>query len=154
MKVFIGGSISIKKLSHPVLARLDKIMSKKYHILVGDAPGVDLQVQKYLAGKQYLHVQIFHIGKCRNNVANWPTCKIATNGLVGRKAYMQKDKEMAKLADCGLQVWDGRSTGTMLNILNLAKDNKYTLVWFKDRFFTGIYMANIIIEATSELGSE
>ena len=40
-KVFISGSISIKRLPKEALKSIGKIISKKFEILVGDAKGVD-----------------------------------------------------------------------------------------------------------------
>jgi len=144
-KVFIGGSISIRKLPKLVLDKLNNIINKQFDILIGDAPGVDTLVQQYLFENNYLNVTVFHIHYCRNNVGNWSTRKVPTNGLIGRKAYMQKDIVMANLADYGFQIWDGKSKGTWNNILNLYKQYKYCLIWCKNNLctFDGERLVNI-----------
>jgi len=37
---------------------------------------------------------------------------------------------MAQEAKCGVMLWDGRSRGTLHNILNLIRSDKKTLVYF------------------------
>ena len=44
-KVFISGSIAVKKLDNEVLSSLQKMMQNGLQILVGDAKGVDSQIQ-------------------------------------------------------------------------------------------------------------
>ena len=60
-KVFISGSISIKKLPKEVLKSIDKIISNHFEILVGDANGVDKLVQEYCLKKQYFDVTVYSI---------------------------------------------------------------------------------------------
>lgn len=52
--------------------------------------------------------------------------------------YSLKDFEMAREADYGFMIWDGKSKGTLNNILNLLKDNKKTLVYYSPdkKFYT------------------
>ncbi len=38
--------------------------------------------------------------------------------------YAAKDREMARVADAGLMIWDGKSPGTMLNVLRLVRAGK------------------------------
>ena len=56
--VFISGSINISKLPRSAIAKLDSIIEKGFSVLVGDAKGVDLQVQKYLLKKKYNKVKL------------------------------------------------------------------------------------------------
>ena len=44
-KVFISGSMRIKRLDNNVLARINNILEKHYDVIVGDAGGVDTSVQ-------------------------------------------------------------------------------------------------------------
>lgn len=48
MKVFVSGSKKIEYLNEEMKRILDKLISKKYDILIGDCIGVDLEVQEYL----------------------------------------------------------------------------------------------------------
>jgi hypothetical protein len=131
IKVFIGGSQSITKLPTTVAARIDKIVESDFTVLIGDAGGVDACVQKYLAEKAYANALVFCTGACRNNAGGWKTVVISANaGEKGFDFYALKDREMASEADYGLMVWDGKSKGTLNNVLNLLDENKSALVFF------------------------
>jgi hypothetical protein len=130
-KVFIGGSQSVRKLPASVVARIDNIVESDFTILVGDASGADTCVQKHLAEKGYANVLVFCTGACRNNAGGWKTMVISANaGERGFDFYALKDREMARDADYGFMVWDGRSKGTLNNVLNLLSENNSTLVFF------------------------
>ena len=47
MKVFVSGSKKIEYLNEEMKRILDKLISKKHDILIGDCIGVDLEVQEY-----------------------------------------------------------------------------------------------------------
>ncbi len=51
---------------------------------------------------------------------------------------MVKDATMAKSADYGFMLWDGKSPGTLNNIFNLVIDKKKTLIYYspEKKFFT------------------
>jgi predicted Rossmann fold nucleotide-binding protein DprA/Smf involved in DNA uptake len=61
-KIFIAGSISIKKLDESVTKRIDKMISQGYEIILGDADGIDKAVQNYLNIQGYNKVTIYHSG--------------------------------------------------------------------------------------------
>lgn len=131
IKVFIGGSQSIRKLPASVAAGIDKIMEGDFTVLIGDASGIDACVQKYLAEKAYANALVFCTGVCRNNAGGWKTIVgPATAGERGFDFYALKDWEMAREADYGFMVWDGKSKGTLNNVLNLLSENKSALVFF------------------------
>lgn len=128
-KVFIGGSRSITKLSASVVARIDRIIENNFQVLVGDASGVDLCVQKYLAERSYLDVFVYCTNICRNNLGNWKTMVVSARaGEKGFEFYALKDRVMAREADFGFMVWDGKSRGTLNNIMNLLAGRKKVLV--------------------------
>jgi hypothetical protein len=133
-KVFIGGSIKITRLNKDLERRIDNIIQKEYVIFIGDAPGADKAVQKYLFDKMYKNVRIFCMGnECRNNAGNWKTSNIIGEKSNSRKDYFYysiKDMEMAREADYGFMIWDGKSKGTLNNIINLLKLNKKILAYF------------------------
>jgi hypothetical protein len=139
-KVFIGGSIKLSKINNEVKQRIDNIINNGYTILIGDANGIDKSVQKYLFSKNYLNVLVFCSGdQCRNNIGNWKVTYVeANNELKGRHFYTFKDIQMAQETDFGMMIWDGRSTGTFNNIMNLIKFNKKILVYFSPKkvFYT------------------
>jgi hypothetical protein len=131
VKVFIGGSQSIRKLPASVAARIDNIVGGGFTVLIGDARGADTCVQKYLAEKAYANALVFCTGACRNNAGGWKTIVISANaGERSFDFYALKDREMASEADYGLMVWDGKSKGTLNNVLNLLDENKSALVFF------------------------
>jgi hypothetical protein len=127
MKVFISGSISIDKLPLSAIEKLDSIVQKNFCVLIGDAKGVDLQVQKYLCKKKYNNVIVYYVGeKSRHNIGKWKEKNICNDDNIkkGRELYTLKDIAMAKDADYGLMVWDGRSPGTLNNIKTMKAEQK------------------------------
>jgi hypothetical protein len=131
-KVFIGGSRKITRLNKDIKGRIDNIIQKEYTVLIGDANGVDKSVQKYLFDKGYKNVRVFCMGnECRNNIGNWETKHIVeTRNRKDYYYYSIKDLEMVKETDYGFMIWDGKSKGTLNNIINLLKENKRVLVYF------------------------
>jgi len=129
--IFVAGSRQISRLPAEVKARLDTMIEKGFQILVGDANGADKAVQRYLADKSYPNVLV-HCMKdhCRNNIGNWPTRQVAApRGAKGFDYYSLKDRAMAEAAEYGLMLWDGKSKGTINNILVLSKRNKPVVVY-------------------------
>jgi hypothetical protein len=140
MKVFFGGSRKLNRLHRAIRERADNIVAKGFEVLMGDANGADKAMQKYLADKGYKNVIVYCMsGTCRNNLGNWQTKVVASNRNKKDFDYFAaKDKEMSDQADYGFMLWDGRSKGTLNNIINLLHDNKYVLVYFSPskKFFT------------------
>jgi adenine-specific DNA-methyltransferase len=130
-KIFIGGSRHVSRLGAPVHSRLDTIIEKSLPVIVGDATGADKAVQQYLATRSYDSVEVFCSGTvCRNNVGSWKTRQIETDPRDrGFRFYATKDREMAREADFGFMVWDGKSTGTLLNVLRLLRQDKKVVVY-------------------------
>jgi hypothetical protein len=107
--IFISGSRSIAELSPPIRARIDNIVNKGFSILIGDASGADRTVQQYLANKGYPSVTVFCTGACRNNIGWWETkVSYAKAGQTGFEFYKLKDEVMARKADYGFMLWDGK----------------------------------------------
>jgi adenine-specific DNA-methyltransferase len=131
MKIFIGGSRAVSRLNAAIRERLDDVMKRRCTVLVGDASGGDRAVQQYLADRDYPHVIVYCMETCRNNVGRWQTRTVeAPPGASGFSHYSAKDSVMACDAGCGLMLWDGRSKGTLQNILKLIGAGKATLVYF------------------------
>jgi hypothetical protein len=129
--VFIGGSRAVSRLNPIIRGRLDDLISRGCMILVGDANGADKAVQQYLAGRGYQNVIVFCMESCRNNVGGWPTRKVEPQTDRRDFAYYAtKDIVMSQEAKCGVMLWDGKSRGTLHNILNLIRSGKKTLVYF------------------------
>ena len=124
--VFIGGSRRISYLPVAVRDRIDRIIETGLAVVVGDANGADKTAQKYLADARHERVTVYCSGdSCRNNIGGWKTCYVA---VTGRKKdfqfYAAKDRGMASAAEFGLMIWDGKSPGTVLNILRLVRASK------------------------------
>lgn len=140
MTIFIGGSINFKTLDNSIIKRLENIIEQKCHVAIGDADGADKAIQEFFLSRKYNDVEIFCAGNlCRNNLNNWPTHNVeVSTKITGRKFYMIKDLAMAKVCDYGFMLWNGKSPGTMNNILNIIEGNKKVLVFFSPttEFFT------------------
>lgn len=124
--VFIGGSRHVSRLPAQATERLQNIVDSGFPILVGDADGADKAVQKHLHAAGYARVTVFCTGDaCRNNVGGWTVSRIPPpKGAKGFQFYAAKDREMAAQADFGLMIWDGKSPGTVLNVLRLVRGGK------------------------------
>lgn len=129
--VFIGGSRAVAKLNAAVRERLDDLIQRGCHIFIGDANGADKAVQQHFAGSGYSSVTVFCVGTCRNNVGGWPVREVASESTKKDFAYYAtKDAAMAREAGCGVMLWDGKSKGTLHNIINLLGAGKKVLVYF------------------------
>lgn len=130
--VFLSGSRRLGRLNDKIRERLENVLAKHLHVVVGDANGADKAFQSYLAQKVYPHVTVYcSKGRCRNNLGNWDVESVAVPaGATGRDFYTLKDVAMADTADCGLVLWDGESIGTINNILELLQRGKIAVVYF------------------------
>lgn len=130
-KVFIGGSRRLSRLNKEVKNRLDRIIQKGLRVVVGDANGANNAVQRYLARKGYENVTVFCMrGECRSNVGNWPMREIsAPPSARGFDYFSTKDRVMVEEADYGLMLWDGRSRGTLTNIVDLVRQGRAVVVY-------------------------
>ena len=139
--VFLSGSRGISRLNDKIRDRVKNMMDKEFRIIVGDASGADKALQEFLFDLQYSNVVVFCSGQnCRNNVGNWNIRQVDVDAkLTGRAFYTQKDKEMASEADYGFILWDGKSVGSISNVLELLKREKSIVVYFApDKIFCTI----------------
>jgi probable addiction module antidote protein len=129
--IFIGGSRHISRLPSEIKDRLNKVIDNGHCVVVGDANGADKAVQKHFADASYGRVTVFCTGEhFRNNLGHWPTHSVEPPpGAKGFQFYAAKDREMATKADFGLMIWDGKSSGTLLNVLRLAKAGKVSVLY-------------------------
>ena len=130
-KVFIGGSRRLSQLNKDVKGRLDNIIEKGFTVIVGDANGADKAVQRYLASKHHQKVIVFCMtGECRNNLGKWPTRDItAAPDARGFAYFSTKDRVMVEEADYGLMLWDGKSRGTLTNVVDLVRQGRPVVVY-------------------------
>lgn len=131
LTVFIAGSIGIKQLEPAVRQRLMNVLALEYHIVIGDADGVDVAAQRFLAEAAAAQLVVYCSGEtARNNIGNWPVQAIHTSHPIGSRAFFTaKDMAMAAVADYGLMIWDGNSPGTLSNIIALLMRKKASLVF-------------------------
>lgn len=140
MNVFVAGPRAVLILNKDVEDRLQNIINCDFTIIVGDANGVDKQVQQYCYSQNYNNVKVFSSnGKVRNNIGQWKVEIVEVEkNKKGFDFYAAKDLAMAKTADYGFMIWNGKSKGTFNNIGNLLKLNKKVLMYFipEKKFFT------------------
>ncbi|WP_457641694.1 hypothetical protein [Persephonella sp.] len=133
MKVFISGSISIQKLSVDVKNEINKYISKGYEILVGDAKGIDLLVQKFCKEKDYYNLTVYSIYKKPRSLVSKSFrvrhIKISTNIKSERKKQNKKDEAMTLDSDFSFVIWNGKSKGSYKNILRALKYKKPVKVY-------------------------
>lgn len=131
MKVFVAGPRAVKVLNNNVTDVLSRMIEQQLTVLLGDASGVDRLVQKYFADVKYPNVYVYASnGKARNNLGDWPIHKVEVSGNVkGFNFYAQKDIRMAQDADNGFMIWNGKSKGTLNNIINLTNQNKKVVIY-------------------------
>lgn len=131
MKVFIGGARQLRSLNPIVITKLQNTINKNFEILIGDANGIDSSVQRYYSDNNYRSVIIYASnGKVRNNIGQWNVISVdVPKGVTGFDFYVQKDIQMAKDADYGFMIWNGKSRGTWNNVINMTKQNKSVLLY-------------------------
>ena len=129
--IFIGGSRHVSRLSAEVKRRLDNVIASFHQVIVGDANGADKAVQKHFFDAGYANVTVFCSGDApRNNLGSWTTHRVdVPKGTKGFQFYAAKDREMAREADFGLMIWDGKSPGTVLNVLRLVQAGKISVLF-------------------------
>jgi hypothetical protein len=149
-KVFIAGSRRLSRLNNDVRYRIDNIIDKGFTVIVGDANGVDKAVQRYISSRNYSNVVVFCMdGGCRNNIGDWQTRKITAADPRRRDFayYSTKDRAMVEEADYGLMLWDGRSRGTLTNIVHLVREGKPVVVYVApDRSFHTLRQSDHLAE--------
>jgi hypothetical protein len=146
--VFVSGSRKIGRLNEDVRSRIENMVRNRLQIVTGDANGADRAMQAHLADLQYKDVTIYFVGDApRNNVGNWPTNHvIGSDKLSGREFYAQKDREMSKIADYGFVLWDGKSSGSVQNMLWLLREGKKVVLYLvpKKEFFSFVTEADLV----------
>ena len=124
-----GSPYKRRRLHKDIRKNLKSHMKEGNKIIVGDAPGIDRQVQKYLKRKNYKHVEVYGPGEKVRYSANkkWKTNPIHDKRTKeGSKAWLAaKDKAMANAATQGLAVvLDKGAKATRKNIDRLTKQGK------------------------------
>lgn len=172
LKMFISGSMSTDEISEDILNSIDFSIRKEYHILVGDAKGVDKSIQEILKLNNYKNVIVYHVGETpRNKVdSEWPSKRVEVNhkdekmfrnGRYTREAQMQKDLQMALDSDFGLVIWEDIkknrfgnlqvSKGSLNNIFNLLLLNKKVGVYLQGHSEKGIMKLNKVADFEKDI---
>lgn len=118
-----------KKLPRAIRKKLDDSMWEGEKIIVGDAPGIDRQVQNYLKKKRYSNVEVYGPGKNVRYLANrrWKTNAIDVPGTepMSKEWLLGKDFAMTNASTRGLAViLDEGATATRNNVQRLIDQNK------------------------------
>lgn len=127
-RVFISGSISIKKLPLEVINSIKKIIDNRIQILVGDADGIDTLVQDFCLNESYTNLTVYSISTIpRYKASNefnfkhiFPNEKIKKE----RERQQEKDKAMTLDSEFSFIIWDGKSKGSYANIIRALENNK------------------------------
>lgn len=135
MKVFVGGSKSLKTLGAGMRTVLETIVTRGDMVLVGDCRGTDSMVQRYLAAAEYANVMVYTSRQRPHNSEGgwsvhsaWSEVSASYGELAGN--WFETAEAIALEADSGLVAWDGRSKGTFLSIVMLAALGKTVhVVW-------------------------
>lgn len=141
--VFISGSSKTqskdseyyrRKLPKDVRKKIDEYINSGDKIIVGDATGIDRQVQEYLNKKHYKDVEVYGPGKKVRYTANkkWKTNPIdAPEFEEGSAEWLRKkDEAMTNAADSGLAViLDEGAKATRNNVERLMNQNKSVEVY-------------------------
>lgn len=136
-KVFISGSISIKKLPQEVMNSIDKIIEQNLEILVGDAKGIDTLVQNYCLSLNYYNITIY-------SISTFPRYKASDNFKIKyievpssikreRERQQEKDKAMTLDSEFTFTVWDSKSKGSYANILRGLDNHKKVKIYLFDK---------------------
>lgn len=140
-KVFVSGSMQIKRLDNNIIFRLTHIVGSGHEVIVGDADGVDTSIQEFFLHNNYHKVTVYCTGdQPRNNVGRWPVKNIQSTATPNTRAFFTaKDLAMASDCDFGLMIWDTKSTGTLSNTIELlALDKKSRVYVNKEKLFIKI----------------
>ena len=136
--VFISGSSKTqdkssvyyrKNLPKEIQNEIDSAIKARSKIIVGDAPGIDRQVQDYLNKKQYDNVEVYGPGKEVRYSANknWKTNPIddPDHEPMTKEWLAKKDVAMTEAATKGLAVvLDEGAKATRNNVTRLIEQNK------------------------------
>ena len=141
--VFVSGSSKTqdktspyyrKKLPKEIRRELKKSIKNLDTFVVGDAPGIDRQVQQYLNEKRYKNVEVYGPGTEIRYSANkkWKTYAIndPKHAPMSPEWLRKKDIAMTKRATKGLAViLDNGAQATRNNIKRLKRQKKEVRVY-------------------------
>ena len=159
--IFISGSSKTtdinskyyrKELPKEVKNKIDEYIKSNNNIIVGDAPGIDTQVQDYLNNKKYGNVSVYTTSKQPRYLANkkWQTKVINTYGLDpnSKEGLRMKDIAMTNAAKKGFAIIleNGGAGATRNNVQRLIDQNKNVKVFMLTSNNGDQYVKNILEE--------
>lgn len=150
-KVFISGSMWIKKFSPKIEKILYTLIEKKYKILVWDAYWVDELIQDFFCNKNYFYVFVYSISNPRiYKSEKFKSIKVKIDESIKdlRERQSQKDIFMTEQTDISFVIWDWKSKWSYNNIIRLLEKNKEIQVFYNDCF---IEKENLNIEYISNI---
>lgn len=140
--VFVSGSSKTqdpespysRTLPDPIRAELDSYIRSGTRVIVGDAPGIDRQVQDYLRDMRYSNVEIYGPGTKVRYTADerWKTNPVDAPEyeIMSSEWLAKKDIAMEKAADFGLAVvLDEGAKATRKNVERLIANHKDVKVY-------------------------
>jgi hypothetical protein len=131
VKIVLGGSRHLERIPQFIVDLLHEWNAEGVEFLVGDATGSDSAFQKLLKDLESQSVTVFTSARyVRNNLGDWPSKEIES-GLQSKSnaVHAFKDRYMTGLADSGLMLWDGKSAGTLSNVIDLVHAGKSCKIW-------------------------
>lgn len=132
-KVFISGSISIKKIPKKVIDSLESIQNNQLKVLIGDADGIDKKVQDHFAKNNYENVCVYSIYSPPRNISSTnflkKVVKVTDETKKERERQTFKDEAMTEDSEYSLVIWDGKSKGSRKNILRALELDKKVKVY-------------------------
>lgn len=166
--VFVSGSSKTtdpnseyyrKELPNEVKNELDKYIKSNTNIIVGDAPGIDSQVQDYLNNKKYNKVSVYTTSDKPRHLANnkWAIHKINTYGLDpnSKEGLRMKDIAMSNASKKGFAVIleNGGAGATRNNVKRLIDQNKDVKVFMLTANNGDKFVKNILKELNNKGGT-
>lgn len=126
------------QLPKEIQNELDASIKRHEKIVVGDAPGIDRQVQDYLKDKKYSDVEVYGPGKQVRYSANekWKTHAIddPEHEPYSPEWLRKKDEFMTEVSDKGLAIiLDEGAKATRNNVNRLIEQNKEVKVYMLDK---------------------
>lgn len=142
-----------KKLPKEIRSEIDSAIKAKKRIIIGDAPGIDRQVQDYLKRKRYSNVEVYGPGKQVRYSANkkWKTNPIESGKYKPDtdEWRAEKDKVMSKLADEGLAVVleNGGAGATRDNIKRMLDRHKDVKIYELSSELGDRYVGQLVLQS-------
>ena len=135
MKLFVGGSKGIKIPEKMIRDKTEKWMAAGMEILIGDCSGTDAAIQHALAGRKYPNVTLYTVhAEPRRNAGSWRVSVVpGSDPPFTFHDYRRREAAMAKAADGGFMIWDGKSRRAFVNMVELLGLGKPVEVWLTEK---------------------